>query len=72
MNQDNNIIAIRKRDITLAHEAFTNLMSRTEHILNTEAKANPNDYKKLTSSTLEPCAVEKIKLACADSAFDPN
>lgn len=72
MNQDNNIIAIRKRDITLAHEAFTNLMSRTEHILNTEAKANPNDYKKLTSSTLEPCAVEKIKLACVDSPFDPN
>jgi hypothetical protein len=47
-------------------------MFRTEQILNTEAKANPDQYKRLTSSTLEPCAVEKIKMACADSPFDPN
>lgn len=70
--KEDNIIAIRKRDITLAHEAFAGLMFRTEQILNTEAKANPDQYKRLTSSTLEPCAVEKIKMACADSPFDPN
>lgn len=72
MNAESNIIAIRKKDIALAHEAFVELMSRTEKILNTEAASNPSDYKKLTSSTLETCAVEKIKLACSNSPFDEN
>ena len=71
-NTTNNIIAIRKRDITLAHQAFADLMCRTERILNTEASARPDEYKKLTSSSLEPCAVEKIRMACADSPFDAN
>lgn len=71
-NATNNIIAIRKRDITLAHQAFKDLMSRTENILNDEALANPIEYRKLTSSSLEPCAVEKIRMACADSPFDAN
>lgn len=72
MNTENNIIAIRKRDISLAHEAFVELMSNTEKILNKEARENPKKYKSLTSSSLEPCAVEKIKMACADSPFDAN
>ena len=72
MNTDNNIIAIRKKDITLAHEAFAELMSNTESILNKEARENPKMYKSLTSSSLEPCAVEKIKMACANSPFDAN
>jgi len=72
MNKDCNIIAIRKRDVSLAHEAFVDLMSKTEQILNSEARANPSLYKGLNSSTLEPCAVEKIKLACANSPFDAN
>lgn len=72
MNTENNIIAIRKRDISLAHEAFVELMSNTESILNKEARENPKKYKSLTSSSLEPCAVEKIKMACADSPFDAN
>ncbi len=72
MKQDCNIIAIRKKDISLAHEAFANLMDRTENILNDEAKANPSDYKGLTSSTAEICAVDKIRMACAGSPFDAN
>lgn len=72
MNAEHNIIAIRKKDIKLAHEAFVNLMDRTENILNSEAHTNPNDYKRLTSSTLEMCAVDKIKMACVDSPFDAN
>lgn len=72
MEEQNNIIAIRKRDITLAHQAFVDLMERTENILNTEALANPKAYKALTSSTLEPFAVEKIKIACANSPFNAN
>ena len=72
MNTENNIIAIRKRDISLAHEAFVELMSNTESILNNEARKNPKKYKSLTSSSLESCAVEKIKIACANSPFDAN
>lgn len=72
MDSCNNIIAIRKKDITLAHQAFVELMDRTEQILNREALANPDAYKRLTSSTLEPCAVDKIKMACTDSPFDAN
>lgn len=72
MDTANNIIAIRKRDITLAHQAFADLMKKTERILNNEALENPDKYKRLNSSTLEPCAVEKIKIACTDSPFDPN
>ncbi len=72
MNSESNIIAIRKTDISRAHEAFVDLMNRTETILNTEAAQNPAKYKKLTSSTLEPCAVEKIKQACSDSPFNPD
>lgn len=72
MNTEQNIIAIRKKDINLAHEAFVSLMDRTENILNSEARTNPTDYKRLTSSTLETCAVDKIKMACANSPFDAN
>ena len=72
MDAEHNIIAIRKKDVKLAREAFVNLMDKTENILNSEARTNPNDYKRLTSSTLEMCAVDKIKMACVDSPFDAN
>ena len=72
MTSDNNIIAIRKRDVSLAHNAFVELMETTENILNQDAKENPLKYKKLTSVSLEFCAVEKIKIACANSPFDAN
>lgn len=72
MDVSNNIITIRKRDITLAHEAFVELMDRTERILNAEALERPDEYKHLNSNTLESCAVEKIRLACADSPFDAD
>lgn len=72
MDKESNIIAIRKRDISFAHEAFVDLMGKTEKILNEEALLRPDEYKKLTSSTLESCAVEKIKKACTNSPFDAN
>lgn len=71
-NPPDNIIAIRKKDINLAHEAFAYLMKKTEDILNSESIANPNLYKALTASTLEVCTVEKIKIACSDSPFDAD
>ena len=72
MDTGNNIIALRKKDITLAHGAFVDLMRKTESILNAEARANPDEYRHLTSNTIESCAVDKIKLACANSPFDAN
>lgn len=72
MDTDSNIIAIRKRDIALAHQAFADLMNRTETILNNEAAATPKEYGHLTPSDLETCAVNQIKLACANSPFDAN
>ncbi|MGM9769089.1 MAG: hypothetical protein ACI3Z0_11650 [Candidatus Cryptobacteroides sp.] len=72
MKEVNNIIAIRKRDITLAREAFDSLMSNTESILNSDARENPYRYRTLTVSTLETCAVEKIKEACSNSPFDAD
>jgi len=72
MDTSNNIIAIRKRDITLAHEAFVDLMDRTERILNTEALSSPAEYKRLNSSTLESCAFQKIRMACANSPFSAD
>ena len=62
MDTNNNIIAIRKRDITLAHQAFVELMSRTENILNEEAQSAPDVYKRLTSSTLESQLKKSDKL----------
>lgn len=72
MNKTYNIIAIRKKDFSLAHEAFVELMSNTENILNNEARNNPQLYRKLDSNTLEPLATEKIKQACDNSPFDAN
>lgn len=72
MNKESKIIAIRKQDINLAHEAFVELMSNTEAILNISARKNPIKYKELTASSLELCAVEKIKMACANSPFNAN
>lgn len=71
MNQDNRIIAIRKKDVTEAHQAFVELMSRTEDILNTDAKRVPQEYRRLSSTSLEPRAVEVIKQACVNLPFDP-
>lgn len=72
MDAGDNIITIRKRNITLAHEAFVELMNKTEKILNAEAKDNPMLYKQLNHSSLEPCAVEKIKIACLGTPFNPD
>lgn len=70
MDDAQNIIAIRKRDTALAHKEFTDLMGRTEEILNREAHERPLFYRSLTASTLETCALEKIRMACQNSPFD--
>ena len=56
----------------IAHKIFSNLMSKTELILNDDAKSNPDIYKRMTAFELENYSVEKIKLACSDTPFNPN
>ena len=36
------------------------------------AARSQNEYKQLNSSTLESCAFQKIRLACANSPFNPD
>lgn len=67
-----NIIAVRKKDIRLASQAFGELMGITECLLNDDAKANPMAYQKLSAIELEMCSMSKIKEACQDSPFDAD
>lgn len=72
MLTEQNIIAIRKKDIKLAHEAFKSLMEKTENILNREAQINPQYYKQLTPSALECAAINTIKTACENTPFSSD
>ncbi len=69
---ETNIIAVRKKNIQLASQAFAELMAITERILNDDAKANPETYRKLSASDLEAHSMCKIKEACHNSPFDAN
>ncbi len=72
MKEENNIIAIRNKDITLAHQAFADLMVRTERIMNDNASSNPDSFRGISTSQLELYSVDVIKLACTDSPFRPE
>ncbi|MGM9765012.1 MAG: hypothetical protein ACI3ZO_01515 [Candidatus Cryptobacteroides sp.] len=72
MDSENNIIAIRKVDISLAHKAFAELMNKTEIILNREASVQPEVFKSMSPSAVEDCAVDRIKAACVGSPFNPD
>lgn len=72
MEQKENIIAIRKRDIAQAHDAFVDLMSRTERILNIDAGRYPVKYRTISAADLEKQSVECIKMVCGDSPFDAS
>lgn len=72
MEHKGNIIAIRKEDVSLANEAFAELMSKTENILNEESKANPLKFKSISPSKLEQVSLDTLKIACANTPFDPK
>lgn len=68
----NNIITIRKENISLANEAFAELMRKTEHILNSESKENPQKYKTISATQLETISLNTLKKACSDTPFNPD
>ena len=51
-----NIIAIRKRDISKANEAFADFMSLTEKCLNDKVKGNHELYKNCGGKKMEAVA----------------
>lgn len=69
---ESNIIAIRKKDVCMAHQAFVELMTTTENIMNDDAKRNPGLYQKFSATDLEVCSVDIIKIACQNSPFDAS
>lgn len=60
MNQ-NNIISIRKHDITLANEAFADFMSKVEMELNARASSKPSYFHSLSPSQLEVVSIKCMK-----------
>ncbi|MBQ3946179.1 MAG: hypothetical protein II670_11315, partial [Alphaproteobacteria bacterium] len=72
MNEESNIITIRKVDINKADDCFAKLMSKTEMILNQKALVHVDQYKNLNPSALETVSKETIQLACQDTPFNPD
>lgn len=70
--EENRIITIRKQDLSMASEAFADLMKITQKIMNEDAKQYPKRYKSLKSNELEELSVEKIKEACNNTPFNPS
>lgn len=70
MKTEPRIIAVHKTNRSQAHQYFTELMKKTERILNEEAKNNPLDFKNLSASALEECSLKTIRYACNDTPFE--
>ena len=64
-----NIIAIRKRDISKANEAFADFMSLTEKCLNDKVKLDHSLYKDCGGSKMEPIAVEALREVSPQTPF---
>ncbi len=70
METEPRIIAVHKTNRSQAHQYFTELMKKTERILNEEAKKNPLDFKNLSASGLEECSLKTIRNACNNTPFE--
>lgn len=68
MNQEN-IISIRKHDISLANEAFADFMNKVESELNNRASLEPNDFRSLSPSQLELVSVNCMKEIAPSTPF---
>ena len=64
-----NIIAIRKRDISKANEAFADFMSLTEKCLNDKVKLDHSRHKDCGGSKMEPIAVEALREVSPQTPF---
>lgn len=69
---DENIITIKKKDIVREKDAFVELMSRTENLLNMRAQESPQNYRKMTAYALEEVAAGAIRQSCVGLPFAPE
>lgn len=69
LNNAEHIIAIRKQDISLAYQAFGELMQKTECLMNEQAKNKSDVYRNLSAIQVENISVETIKRACDNTPF---
>ena len=67
-----NIIAIRKRDISKANEAFAEFMKMAERNLNDKAKCDPNLYKDCVGTKMEPIALTALREIAPSTPFRPE
>ncbi len=70
--EEQNIIAIRKEDVTAADAAFAELMSRTEATMNRRAKEQIQEYKNLSAGELEHVSRDTVKESCCGTPFNPE
>ena len=70
--ENENIIAIRKHDLTLAKAAFADFMNKTEQALNEKAKKNPIWFRSLSPSQLEKISVNSMKEVSVSTPFRPE
>lgn len=66
---EENIIAIRNRDINEANKAFAELMAKLERCFNERSKSNPLLYRNCTSSELEKVTELVLKDVCHSTPF---
>lgn len=71
MTQDN-IISIRKRDMSLADEAFANFMNKIETELNCRANSDPMYFQSLSPSNLETVSLNCMKEIAPSTPFRPD
>lgn len=71
MGQEN-IISIRKRDLSLASDAFADFMNKTEIELNHRAVSDPGYFRSLSSSQLESVSVNCMREIAPSTPFRPE
>lgn len=72
LNSDENIIAIRNRDISEANAAFAEFMQMTEDGFNERSSANPKLYKGISPSQLEEVTEQLLKEIAPSTPFRPE
>lgn len=72
MDKAENIIAIRKRDISKANEAFADFMSLTEKCLNDKVKNNHKLYKDCGGKKMESIALNALHEVAPKTPFRPE
>lgn len=72
MKEVKSIVQIRKEDISKAKQAFADLMSKTELLLNEKSAQNVSLIKSKNSFQLEKWSEEVIKEACNNTPFSAD